>query len=188
MELSDHLDRFRGPLIGLIASWGVGLQEAAELAQDSFADAYLGRENCRGDWRDPDVFGKWLRGVARNKFRNWVRSRHRRRRSEVGVPAQELEAHAASADAEAPVNSSSESEAVAKLRKAIDALPAKQRQVVMMHYLEETPVREVAQLLGVSERAVEGRLYQARRNLKTRMHSKSSEQVSQAWIGRALLL
>ncbi len=63
------IDRFRGPLIGLIASWGANYNEAAEIAQDSFADAYLNRESCRGDWKDPEVFGAWLRGVARNTFR-----------------------------------------------------------------------------------------------------------------------
>ena len=80
MELSEILDRFRGPLIGLIASWGATYADAVELAQDSFADAYLNRDACRGDWEDPAVFGRWLRGIARNKFRYELRSRKRRER------------------------------------------------------------------------------------------------------------
>jgi RNA polymerase sigma-70 factor (ECF subfamily) len=59
-------------------------------------------------------------------------------------------------------DSSEEHEA---LRRAISRLPARQREVVLMHYLEETGVKEVAALLGVSAKTVEGRLYQARRNL-----------------------
>jgi len=47
LDLSDFIDRFRGPLIGLIASWGANYIDASEIAQDSFADAYLNRESCR---------------------------------------------------------------------------------------------------------------------------------------------
>jgi RNA polymerase sigma-70 factor (ECF subfamily) len=35
-----------------------------------------------------------------------------------------------------------------------------------MHYLEETTVNEVAALLSITPKAVEGRLYQARRTLR----------------------
>ena len=52
------------------------------------------------------------------------------------------------------------------LRRAIERLPAKQRQVVLMHYLEETSVNNVAALLSVTAKTVEGRLYQARRTLR----------------------
>ncbi len=79
MDLSQLIDIYRGPLLGLIASWGVPWVDAMEIAQDSFAEAYLNRESCRGDWEQPEVFGRWLRGVARNRHRNWVRSRRRRR-------------------------------------------------------------------------------------------------------------
>ncbi len=175
MELSETLDRFRGPLIGLIASWGATLPDAIELAQDSFADAYLSREACRGDWTDPEVFGRWLRGVARNKFRYEMRSRKRREQRVVAVEQSVLEAAAESPQLP--------NERLVKLRAAIEDLPAKQRQVVLMHYLEETSVRDVAALLSVSAKTVEGRLYQARRALKRMMGPASSKN-----IGRALLL
>ena len=73
MDLSQLIDIYRGPLLGLIASWGAPWVDATEIAQDSFAEAYLNRESCRGDWEDPEVFGRWLRGVARNQYRNWAR-------------------------------------------------------------------------------------------------------------------
>ena len=54
--------------------------DAVEIAQDSFAEAWLKcGESCRGDWHDVEVFGRWLRGVARNRYRNWVRGRRRER-------------------------------------------------------------------------------------------------------------
>ena len=43
--------------------------DATEIAQDSFTEAHLNRGSCRGDWERPEVFGRWLRGVARNRYR-----------------------------------------------------------------------------------------------------------------------
>ncbi|MFH0946701.1 MAG: RNA polymerase subunit sigma-24, partial [Planctomycetota bacterium] len=88
------IHRYRGPLIGLIASWGAPFGDAAEIAQDSFAEAYLKRESCRGDWRQPEVFGKWLRGVAHNHWRNWARGRKRRERLVLLEPVALAEAAA----------------------------------------------------------------------------------------------
>lgn len=164
MDLNDAIDRFRGPLVGLIASWGVAYVDASELAQESFADAYLNRENCRGDWQQPEVFGRWLRGVARNKFRNWLRSRKRRERRVVPMDLATLEQTVGTPQVAV-------GQRVVELRNAIDKLPPKQRQAVLMHYLEETSVKDVAALLSVTAKTVEGRLYQARRALRRMMES-----------------
>ncbi len=176
MDLSQLIDIYRGPLLGLIASWGVPWVDALEIAQDSFAEAYLNRESCRGDWEQPEVFGRWLRGVARNQHRNWVRSRRRRRDRIATVEPAVLESVAAPSDPKP-------SEQLEELRAAIDRLPTKQRQVVLMHYLEETTVKEVATLLSTSAKTVEGRLYRARRALRRMLDGK----VSETQIGRMLL-
>jgi RNA polymerase sigma-70 factor, ECF subfamily len=75
------------------------------------------------------------------------------------------------------------SEHLEALREAIQRLPAKQLQAVLMHYLEETSVKEVATLLSVSATTVEGRLYQARGTLRRLL----GEKFSAAQIGRMLL-
>ena len=91
LDLTDVIDRFRGPLVGLIASWGAASVDASEIAQDSFADAYLTRHRCRGNWEDPEVFGRWLRGIAQNNFRNWRRARRRRERRVIAMDTSNLE-------------------------------------------------------------------------------------------------
>ena len=159
MDLTALLDKYRGPLIGLLASWGVPWVDATEIAQDSFSVAWLNRESCRGDWNDHEVFGCWLRGVALNRYRNWARSRRRRRARVVTLAPAILEQVVAPSDPEP-------SEHLEALRQAIGRLPAKQRRVVLMHYLEETSVDDVATLLSVTAKTVEGRLYQARRALR----------------------
>ena len=135
MDLTALINTYRGPLIGLIASWGAPWGDAIEIAQDSFSDAWLKRESCRGDWNEPEVFGRWLRGVALNRYRNWSRSRWRRRLRMVTLAPADLEFAGDPSDPEP-------SEQLEALRRAIERLPAKQRQVVLMHYLEETSVKQ----------------------------------------------
>jgi RNA polymerase sigma factor (sigma-70 family) len=158
MDLAELINTYRGPLVGLIASWGAPWPDAAEIAQDSFAEAYLNRESCRGDWSNPDVFGPWLRGVALNVYRNWARARQRRERVVKFASAAVEQA------VEPPTPEPSDQ--IQRLRQAIERLPAPHRQVVLMHYLEETSVHHIAVLLSVSAKTVEGRLYQARRSLR----------------------
>jgi len=158
MDLTRFINVYRGPLIGLIASWGAPWADAAEIAQDSFVEAWIKRDYCRGDWTNPEVFGRWLRGVAYNKYRNWARSRRRLESRITTVDVGDPQHRDASSDPNL-------ADRLDALRRAIDRLPAKQKEVVLMHYLEETSVKEVAMLLSVSPKTVEGRLYQARRAL-----------------------
>jgi RNA polymerase sigma factor (sigma-70 family) len=158
MDLAELINTYRGPLVGLIASWGAPWADAADIAQDSFVKAYLNRVSCRGDWSNPDVFGRWLRGVALNVFRNWARQRRRRE----GIVKFESAALEQAVAPEAP----EPSEQIQGLLQAIKRLSVPHRQVVLMHYLEATSVHHIAVLLSVSVKTVEGRLYQARRELR----------------------
>lgn len=160
LDLTDFINAYRGPLIGLIASWGAPWGDATEIAEDSFAEAWLNRESCRGDWNQPEVFGRWLRGVALNLYRNWARKRQRQRGRTVTLDPAIVESVITTPP------SSEVAERIAALRKAMEKLPDGQRQVIYMHYLEETSVKQVAALLSVSVKTVEGRLYQARLRLK----------------------
>ena len=177
MDLTDFIKAYRGPLIGLIASWGAPWSDATEIAEDSFAEAWLNRQSCRGDWDQPEVFGKWLRGVALNLFRNWARKRQRQRGRTVTLDV------AIQDSAVTPAPSPEIAERITNLRMAIERLSESHRQVIYMHYLEETSVKQVAALLSVSVKTVEGRLYQARRTLKRLLDGETSS----SQIGRMLL-
>ena len=49
----------------------------------------------------------------------------------------------------------------------IEQLPASQRAAVVLHYLDDLPVHEVANLLGKSHKSIESLLSQARQSLRT---------------------
>jgi RNA polymerase sigma factor (sigma-70 family) len=159
LDLTTFINAYRGPLIGLIVSWGAPWADATEIAQDSFSEAWLNRDACLGDRNDLEFLGRWLRGVALNQYRNWFRSRQRRNARIVTLSPSILEQTAVEADHASP-------EYLEALRWGIERLAAVQREVVLMHYLEETSVKQVATLLSVSVKTVEGRLFQARTNLR----------------------
>lgn len=159
MDLDALIDRFRGPLVGLLASWGASPRDAVELAQDAFAEAYLSRERFEGEWEDAGAAGAWLRGIA-NKL--WLAHGRMTRRPDA-IAAREL------APVEATEDESGEDDSAARLRALIDGLPQKWKTVLHLRYVEDSGLEEIAGLLGVSERAVEGRLHRARRALKERL-------------------
>jgi len=52
------------------------------------------------------------------------------------------------------------------LQQAIESLPVSQRAVIVLFYLEELSVNEVAYVLNIAEGTVKSRLYHARKKLK----------------------
>lgn len=154
--LEQWIARFRGPLTGLLASWGSDWGAAEELAMDTFAEAWLGRDRLRGNHRDSKVVGPWLRGIASNLHR----SRLRKLRNLRQEPLPEDVAVAPQA------GDAGTEERIELLRCAFARLRPDQQTVLRMFYLDEASTREVAALLSLTEKAVERRLHQARHALR----------------------
>lgn len=151
-ELARWIDVFRGPLIGLCASWGADWARAEELAMDTFAEAWMSRERFRPGAASVDSLGPWLRGIA---FHLWMAARRRDRRWPAPLPVAEPAAPAPIADERQDL-----------LRRAFAELEPELQQILHMHYLETTTARSMAALLGVTKKAVERRLERARAALR----------------------
>jgi len=132
---------------------------AIALAQDVFVAAYLGRERFGGEWTDDRAVGGWLRGIAANLLHG---ERRRRRRAARAVVDHELPDPAAPD----PGAAAERAESDARLRAHLEDLRGPWRTVLYMHYIEGSGLREIGALLGITERAVEGRLRRAREELR----------------------
>ncbi len=128
---------------------------AEELTQLTFTTAVRKRRSYDGR-SDPIV---WLTGIARHKladhFRRLDHDEHRRLRLVVREVAVDRE-HAAWRDVD-------EREA---LMGALARLPALQRAVLVLHYADGLPVRDVAARIGRSESATESLLTRGREALR----------------------
>lgn len=151
--IESVIERFRGPLVGWLASRGASWREAEELAQDAFAEAWIGRAGFRGDSADSAAVGAWLRAIAFHLHSASLRQQRRR----ASVPLEER-------DLSAPV--SLDDERRGDLVEAFSRLSAAHQTVLRMHYLEESSTAEVAALLEITPKAAEDRLYQARKALR----------------------
>ncbi|MHC4263067.1 MAG: RNA polymerase sigma factor [Planctomycetota bacterium] len=156
--LEALIERYRGALVGLFAAWGSG--NPTDMAQDVLAEAWVGRARFEGDWDDDGSVGPWLRGIARNLHRSAGRQRVRFERLDEDF------------DPPASAESEQREARAARVRAAIATLPEELRVPVFMHYLERTPQRVIAGLLGLGEKTVEGRLYRARRELASKLEEE----------------
>ena len=102
-------------------------------------------------------FSAWILRVAHNAAVDHVRARR-------PVPIE----HVHSPDEVAPGGGR---EALADLRLSIDALPAEQRDVIVLRFLVGLTPSEVAQRMGRSEDAVHGLQHRGRRRLRSEMRA-----------------
>ena len=132
-------------------------QDAEEIAQEAFVKAYRSFATLR----NRDAFRGWLvRMTWRLAIDRWRSDRRRRTREE----ATDVADRAATAEAIAAANQRAE-----RLWCAIDELPEKLRQAIVLSAIEGYDVREVASLLDVPEGTVKSRLFLARKGLAERL-------------------
>jgi RNA polymerase sigma-70 factor, ECF subfamily len=156
----------RGALAELLARhWDTAVFLAArvlpstELARDAAQEAAIAAMTDLGRLRSPERFGAWFCGIALNVARRWLRQL----RPELPGPPDRA------SSAPGPAELAESAEVSARVRGAIAALPAGQRDAVRLFYLQGLSHREVAEELGVSVGAVKSRLHQARAALAPRL-------------------
>ena len=73
------------------------------------------------------------------------------------------------AETPSPETETADREALTKTRQAISALPVKLKEALVLVAIDGRSQREAASLLGVSEKAIETRIYRARKILKEKL-------------------
>lgn len=131
-------------------------QDVDDVVQDVFVSAFTHLARFRGDCR----LRTWLFTITVNECRRY---RHRRvaRRREVRMDEQPEVASGETAAMQAIG-----AEGFARVRRAVQALPPKYREVVVLRYLQELDTAEICQLLKISANAVQVRLNRAKKQLK----------------------
>lgn len=115
-----------------------------------------------------DVTLPWLLAVARNKLVDHFRRAEREERRMVrlrGLTSRHP-------DEDWLVQEPPE---VSNAGRALAALPAAQRAALVLHHIDDLPVREVAHLLGRSEEAVESLLARGRRAFRSHYEELSDD-------------
>jgi RNA polymerase sigma-70 factor (ECF subfamily) len=103
---------------------------------------------------DLESYRTWIYRILGHKAADWVRSRQRQRR----LRWRYAEAHS-SAD-------KVESQHVQTLDEVFKLLTAPLRHVVLLHYIEEFTIEDIAEILGIPRGTVKSRLHYARKRLR----------------------
>ena len=142
----------------------LGITSDRDAASDLLQDVFL-RINRFAKRIDPDrPLEPWLYRVTANLAYTYLKKRKRwyRYLLEVGDwfnreltpgPQKQLEMD----------------EEATRVRKAVASLPVSQRTVVVLYYINDLPVEEIADILEIPQGTVKSRLYYARNTLKKRL-------------------
>ena len=139
---------------------------AEELAQEVFLRVY----RSRSSYAHTDKIKTWLIRIATHLALNWLRDERHARGQErlddgpADLPARQISDRRPSVEQEMVREVKRE-----EIRRAVAALPEKQRAAVLMHKYEEMEYTQIAKVLGCSDSAVKSLLFRAYETLRARL-------------------
>ncbi len=137
---------------------------AQDLAQETFVAAYRALPNLR----EPRRFVPWLRGIADNLCALWARRLHTERRANE----QSLTAPRRSDSEPEPAPRAGEPDQPAPTEPLLHALSTvgdDAAAVLTLYYCDGLTQEQCGEFLGLSRKAVEGRLHRARHKLRQKV-------------------
>ena len=139
-------------------------QASLDIVQETFINA----TRHVGSLREDGKFGSWLFGIAHQKcLQRWRKQ---------GREAAALEEYAA-----APIDREDDpaellirAEQEAAVMRLLNQLPVAQRSVVLLHFVEDFPLEDIAAVTGTALGTVKSRLHYAKRALKKLIEEEAS--------------
>jgi len=141
-----------------------------DVAEDITAHVFFKALLKAEEWRGEGSYRSWLYGIARNAVSTW--------RNQPGRAAVVLEAVP---DFEDPVPTPPAQVVIGEERdliwRRVSELPDAQREVVVLRYIKELSIDEIANITKRTKGAVRIQLHRARSRLRRQMESKEEETI-----------
>ena len=158
------------------SAYGVAFQilkngdDAADVLQDSYITAFTKLDTLE----DNSKFQGWFNRIVANNCKNLLKKKKPTLFSELTVEedGEELEPEFVN-DNESfcPDKAVEYDETKEILRNVINSLPEEQALCIMMYYVQDLSVAEIAETLGVSQNTVKSRLNYGRKKMKTELEA-----------------
>lgn len=164
--VTRYMQRAYYTALGLVGNH----DDALDLSQEAFARAFRARATIDAD----RPFFPWLYQIIRRLCFNHARDErlHRRKLETAGSWLADATMGARPPSPEEEVE---RAELRERVGAAIDRLPEREREALVLREFEELRYREIAELLGIPIGTVMSRLYRARRSL--------AAEIETAWAG-----
>jgi RNA polymerase sigma-70 factor (ECF subfamily) len=130
-------------------------QASEDLTQESFLNAW----HHIGQLRDGNALSSWLYRIAGNASKlYWRKHRHKEVVGIEGIDKPDI--------SEGQSGKVEHYEQLEQLNNAVARLPAKLRQTVILHYMQQLTIAEAAEVAGIREGTFKSRLNRALRTLR----------------------
>ncbi len=159
-------DEHRDRIYSLVWHLVDGPETAADLTAEAFVRAWEQLPRLR----EEQAFPSWLRRIAVNLARDWQRRQQRERAvAAIRVEGADDPEPELPSDEAGPLEQLEAAELVTAARAALKSLPEHYREVATLYYVEDLPVAEVAEALGLPRNTVVSRLSRARTALRRKL-------------------
>ncbi|WP_238537675.1 RNA polymerase sigma factor [Zavarzinella formosa] len=164
---SELVAQFQHRLVGIMHHLVGNADEAEDLAQEVFLRVYRNRKK----YSPTAKFSTWLFTIANNLALNALRNRGRKpivplNGSDSGPMGVRPEEQLAKANGETPSFGLRQAELADRIRAALDTLNERQRMAVVLNKFEDMNYAEVAEVMGLTPKAVKSLLSRARARLR----------------------
>ncbi|NMD03934.1 MAG: RNA polymerase sigma factor [Bacteroidales bacterium] len=152
--------------------------DADDLTQEVFIQAYQSLSAFKGE----SAFSTWLYRIAINASLNRIRHSKKksilqyfRNISGVEKDPEEIFLYEAPENPEEILIRKEHSD---WLGKALDSLPESQRKAIVLSKYDDLPQKEIAEIMNISEGAVEALIQRAKKNLREKLSSDSKKMIN----------
>lgn len=157
---AEIVRRYRQPVFRLARTFTGEPDEALDLVQETFVAAHQAMPR----YDTQRTMKAWLSTITINKCRDWARRRAVRRFFSFAVPLGG-QTDTVADDRVAVDNAAADRQELARVTRAIATLPLNLKEPLVLRTIEGLSQAETAEVLGISQKAVETRLYRARARL-----------------------
>src|SRR5688572_29811128 len=175
---AELVDLYNHRLVTVMHHLVGNAEEAEDLAQEVFLRVYRGRKK----YHPKAKFSTWLFTIANNLALNALRTRQRKPVVPLNVrdsgplgprPAEQL---ARDRDGQ-PGDRAQQKELAAVVRQALEGLNERQRMAVVLNKFEDMNYAEIAEVMGLTTKAVKSLLSRARDNLRIALKRSEERRV-----------
>ena len=143
------------------------LSHAYRMTKDSEVAKDIAQESWKvitaklGKLKSPRAFKVWVYRIINNKSADWIKTRQKEREM--------------ISDNQVTESDDDNLAGVDNIRRALNELPPENKLVLTMFYVDCHSVREISQILNLSEGTVKSRLFYSRKKLKEKFENINSE-------------
>jgi RNA polymerase sigma-70 factor (ECF subfamily) len=147
------LQRYQLPLFSYVSEMVQDRQASLDIVQETFISAV----RHLGSLRDPEKFGSWLFGIAHQKcVLRW------RRHARENIALEEMADLPEVPGPEDPATVLIRKEREAEFFALLNRLPPPQRSTLLLFFLEQFSIEQIATITGTPEGTVKSRLHYAK--------------------------